>query len=162
MSANPHKPRNPSLRQKSSARLAAVQCLYRVHVEDVHINTETLIEDILATWEDNKTDSDPELQADDDPDKGFLKKLVRGVVPELDHLKKQIEPHLASDWKWERISPILLSILQCATYELSQGPQPGTPVIIDEYVGLTREFFGEQEVGFIHGILHTLAKEIRG
>ncbi len=159
MNTNPPKKHNPSLRKKSQARLASVQALYRVNVEGTSIATETLIADILATWEDNK--SDPEIASQEDPDHSFLKKLIRGVVPELDHLNAQIKPHLAADWKMERISPILLSILQCATYELSAHTQLGTPIIIDEYVTLTHEFFGEQEVGFVHAILHTLAKEIR-
>jgi N utilization substance protein B len=159
MNANPPKKHNPSLKRKNQSRLAAVQTLYRVNVEGVAIATETLITDILATWEENK--SDPEIEKQEDPDHGFLKKLIRGIIPELDHLNEQIKPHLADDWKMERISPILLSILQCAVYELVQHTQLAPGIIIDEYVSLTHEFFGEQEVGFVHAILHTLAKEIR-
>lgn len=155
------KPRNLSLRQKSHARMAAVQGLYRLKVMDEHVSTDKLIADVLASWEDSKRETDPEFKAEEDPDKAFLKKLICGAVPELDKLNATFVPHLASDWKIERMSPLLISILQSATYELMYHDNLAPHIIVDEYVALTGEFFDAGEQNFMHGILQVLTKELR-
>lgn len=155
------KPKNLSLRQKSHARMAAVQGLYRLKVMNEHVATGRLMEDVLASWEDSKRETDPEFKASEDPDKAFLKKLICGAVPELDRINSLIMPHLAADWKMDRMSPLLVSILQSATYELIYHDNLAPSIIVDEYVALTGEFFDTGEQNFVHGILQVLAKELR-
>jgi transcription antitermination factor NusB len=157
----PAKPKNLSLRQKSHARMAAVQGLYRLKVMDEHVGADKLMEDVLASWEQSKIETDPEFKADEDPDKALLKKIINGAVPELDRINATITPHLAADWKMDRMSPLLVSILQAATYELMYHDNLATHIIIDEYVALAGEFFDSAEQNFTHGILQVLAKEIR-
>ena len=59
------------------------------------------------------------------------------------------------------MSPLLTSILSCAVYELKYMPNLNAGVVIDEYVTLTGRFFEPAEVGFVNGLLDTLAKELR-
>ena len=55
-----------------------------------------------------------------------------------------------------------MSLLACSIYELRYQAALAPAIVIDEYVTLTGRFFGAQEVGFINGLLDTLAKEGRG
>lgn len=155
------KTRNRSVEEKSSARLAAVQCLYQIKVMEGKTPPERVIQDVLTTWEEDAEEETREIEADAEPDAALLKKLVIGALSEQKHINDLIVAHLSSDWKLERMSPILVSILQAATFELAFQPQLSANIIVDEYVTLTRGFFGDAEIGFVHGILQKLAKKVR-
>ena len=150
--------RNRSIAAKSSARLAAAQALYRLEMTQDTPDLDKLVADTIETA---PLDDDEET-AFETPDAKFLRKLLGGVIPERRALKQQVAQHLSTDWKIERMSPLLVAILILAAYELQQHTQLSIPVIVDEYVTLAGGFFGEREQGFVQGILHTLAGEIRG
>jgi N utilization substance protein B len=150
-----------SLRRKTSARVAAVQCIYRLKITSENTNAEALLEDYLAQWDDDKKSSPRLISRDADPDKSFLRKLLSGVIEKNDDIEAVIRASLNDKWKAERMSPLLLSILACAIYEMKYSTGLKAPVIIDEYVTLTGRFFETPEVGFVNGLLDTLAKELR-
>ncbi len=146
---------NLSLRRKSASRLALVQCLYRARVTDETFSPEAALADIQHVVKEGQ-EGDTELFDGAEPDFAFLKKLLCGIAPELPALASQLKEHLAADWKLERMSPLLVAILKAGLYELKTQPKPA--VIIDEYTRIARGFFDEDEVNFVHGILHKLAE----
>ncbi len=150
-----------SLRRKSSARVAAVQCLYRLRITRESTPPEALLEDYLAGWQDDKASTSRVISRDADPDKSFFRKLLSGVMEKQAELEETLRASLTGNWTMERMSPLLLSILACALYELKYVPQLGIAIIVDEYVTITGRFFADGEVGFVNGILDTLGKEVR-
>jgi len=156
------KPIPLSLRRKSSARVAAVQCVYRLKITSEDTSAEALLEDYLAGWADDKESDNRVISRDADPDKGFLRKLLTGVMEHQEAIDARIKASLGEKWTVERMSALLLSILACAVYEMQYAPARMPAIIINEYVTLTGRFFEAPEVGFVNGLLDTLARELRG
>jgi N utilization substance protein B len=155
-------PKRPfSLARKSSARVAAVQCLYRLKITGEDIAPDVLLEDYLVDWKADKSGSNRAISIDAEPDKSFLRKLITGVVEKREDIDAIIRASLNEKWTPERMSPLLLALLACSVYEMKYATSLAAPVIIDEYVTLTGRFFEAPEVGFVNGMLDTLAKELR-
>jgi len=155
------KPVPASLKRKSSARLAAVQCLYRLRLMDEEMTPEALLQDYLAHWRDDKETGAHVISRDAEPDKAFLRKLLTGLLEKRADIDTLIKAALSDKWTMERMSPLLLSLLACAIYEMRYAANLAPAIVIDEYVTLTGRFFEASEMGFINGILDTLAKEGR-
>jgi len=156
-----HKPVPLSLRRKSSARLAAVQCIYRIRVNDDNITPAELFDDYMAQWHDDKLSPNRAMSFDAEPDKPLFMKLLAGTVENREHIDSIIKTSLNDKWKIERMSSLLTAIIACAIYELKYTPALNTVIIVNEYVTLTGRFFELQEVGFVNGLLDVLSKELR-
>ena len=53
---------------------------------------------------------------------------------------------------FERMNLLMLSVLRCASAELSYFDTPGK-VVIKEYIKISDSFFSDSEVAFVNGIL---------
>jgi len=151
------KPVPLSLRRKSSARLAAVQCLYRLRLMSEEMSAEALLEEYLAQWKEDKDTGAHVISREAPPDKAFLRKLLTGLLEKRSDIDGLIKGSLSDKWTMERMSPLLLSLLACAIYEMRYAAL-APAIVIDEYVGLTGRFFEAPEMGFVNGLLDTLAK----
>jgi N utilization substance protein B len=161
MSKQPERKRPFSLERKSSARVAAVQCIYRLKITGEDTPPEVLVDDYLTGWKDDKTAGHRAISIDAEPDKGFLRKLVTGIMHNQADIDSVIRSSLNEKWTVERMSPLLLALLASSVYEMKYATNLAAPVIIDEYVTLTGRFFEAPEVGFVNGLLENLAKELR-
>lgn len=146
---------NLSLKRKSAARLAAVQCLYRRLVLKDDASPEALIKEYLAH------ENDRELALPAAPQETLLKEIVHGVCAHAADIDALIASALQPGWKMERISPLLLALLQAAVFELRFAGKAKPAVVINEYATLASGFFDTAEVGFVHACLHALAKEAK-
>jgi N utilization substance protein B len=153
------KPPSVSLRRKSSARLAAVQCLYRLRLMGEETSAERLLEEYLTQWRDDKDTGARVISLDAEPDKAFLRKLLTGLLEKREEIDALIKTLLTDKWTMERMSPLLLALIACAIYEMSFAGSLAPPIVIDEYVTLTGRFFEGPEVGFVNGMLDALAKK---
>ena len=69
-----------SLLRKRAARLAAVQALYSMLLEDVKTTAQKLANTILGQWEDSKADGDGALPTDAMPDKTLLATVLETAL----------------------------------------------------------------------------------
>jgi len=152
------KPVPASLRRKSSARLAAVQCLYRLKLMGDDVPAEKLLDEYITQWKDDKDSGAHVISRDAEPDKAYLRKLLTGLLEKRGEIDVVIEAGLSDKWKMDRMSPLLLALIACAIYELRYGGL-APAIVINEYVTLTGRFFEASEIGFVNGLLDTLAKE---
>lgn len=152
------KPVPKSLKRKSSARLAAVQCLYRLRLMDEKASAEALLEEYLTHWKDDHDTGADVISRDAEPDKAFLRKLLTGLLEKREEIDALIQTALSDKWTMERMSPLLLSLLACAIYEMRYAASLAPPIVIDEYVTLTGRFFEAPEVGFVNGLLDSLSQ----
>lgn len=91
----------------------------------------------------------------------FIKKLVKGVVENLDKLDKIISKS-APEWPIEQITIVDRNILRLGLYELLFGNRAEVPpkVAINEAIELAKSFGGESSGKFINGVLGTIYREI--
>lgn len=152
-----NKPVPLSLRKKSSARLAAVQCLYKTKVTGETSNAEKLMTHYLDHWQDDHAGEDRAFSKDAEPDKSLLRKLLTASIENASEIDEIIRSSMTEKWTMERTSPLLLAIITCGIVEMRFIRALSAPIIIDEYVTITGRFFESAEMGFVNGLLDKLA-----
>ncbi len=140
---------SPSITKRRASRLAFVQYLYQQKLGGAPVGAESYLEEIL--------EREPEMAVD----KAFLKKLLKGFADERAHLQHILEQQMAKGRAFNRVSPLIQSLLEAAAYELVFYPEVKTKILLDEYVSLAAEFFDDPELGFVGGTLQELANGIR-
>ena len=100
-------------------------------------------------------------EADSRPDATFFGELVSGAVRRQRHIDPEVDQQLAQGWRLVRVDSTLRAILRSAMFELLDRPDVPVRVVINEYIEIAREFFGEDEPKVVNGILHNLAQRYR-
>ncbi|MDA0938841.1 MAG: transcription antitermination factor NusB [Proteobacteria bacterium] len=72
-----------------------------------------------------------------------------------------ITKYIASNWSIERIPFVVSAILHVGVFELLYTKYIDTPVIINEYVEISKFLNHKGEASFVNGILDNIAQEIR-
>jgi len=162
---NNHAP-SQAIRERSAARLAAVQALYEMDMTGV--SPDQVLEDFLKQrWKaqpvklDILEEGEQDLSGLEVPDGGLLAELVRGVAMRREDLDGMIEPSLSGEWTIERLEMLLRAILRTGTFELLAMSDVPARVIINEYVNVAKAFYEETQPGLVNGVLDKLARNLR-
>ena len=150
---------NPSLQKKSAARIAAVQCVYERLMSDIAPTPARQVARLKKRLANNNAEQKLLIGMVVEPNYPLVSAILDGTVEFQTDIDKRIDSNLSKEWTRERMSPILIAVLQCAVFELFFYKENKHKVIIDEYTRLTSRFFAEAEVNFVHGLLHTLHTE---
>ena len=149
------KTRNQHLSARRSARLATVQALYQQEQTGGDINA------IVAEFTEHRFSP---LQKDSlyfNPDVPLFQSLVLGVTENLEALDALVEANLAENWKLDRLPSVMRAILRTASFELRFEEIVPTPVIINEYIEISKEFFQDKDISFVNGILDVISRHTR-
>lgn len=166
--------------QSSSARLAAVQALYALDVEEDQGSSERpdsgRVESIVRAFMDGSLGSVAMLDVPDPmglfdpteertelapPDGELFCQLVRGTAHDLKRVDDVVKSALSNDWPWDRLEALLRAILRVAVFELMERPKTPVRVVIKEYVDLTASFYSGPERGMVNAVLDRLARVLR-
>lgn len=152
--------KNLSLQKKSAARVAAVQCLYRLAMNKETLDPAKQVSALKVQLFRNPEEQKATIGAAVEPNYTLLEAILVGVKKSGKEIEKMMGTVLSKDWKRERMSPVLIAILQCSIAELFFAKDKETPlkVVLDEYSRLTRSFFGEKEVKFVFAVLTALSE----
>jgi N utilization substance protein B len=134
---------SPAARRK--ARSFALQAIYQWHMAGAD----------LAKIE-------AEFRADNDMSKvdlEYFHEILHGVPRELSALDKIITPLL--DRNAEEITPVELSILRLATYEMAHRIDVPYKVVINEAVELAKSFGATDGHKYVNGVVDKIAQQVR-
>ena len=95
-----------------------------------------------------------ELEDDD-----YVREVFFGTLAQREKLDELIEKH-SRGWKKSRISPVSLSILRLACYEILFREDVPYQVAINEALELVKLYDEDGARAFINGILHAVATEL--
>jgi N utilization substance protein B len=126
-----------------------VQELYRAEMEDLPL--EKIREESLLKNEVFISESVSLFEIDGD----FFRSLVEIVEKNLTTLDATIISHLSINWKFDRMAPLMKSILRLGLAELLYFPQIPKNVVFNEYIEISKAFFSESEVAFVNGLLNS-------
>lgn len=133
-----------------AARLAAVQALYEFSQNQQPVRT--LVEKYAAGIEAGEVR----------PDEALLKKIAGGTVERLAEVSTMVEANVVRKGEQGKpIEPLLKSILLAGTYELMAHQDIDFPIIINDYINITRDFYGSSEAKMVNGVLDSLAGLLR-
>jgi N utilization substance protein B len=151
---------NPSLRKKSAARMAAIQCLYQ-HEFAPELSADQLIVARMGI-EGEEDGLLEELEPlDIAPDAKLLRGVVTGALGQKIEIDRRLEETLGTRWSGHRMPELMRALFRCAAYELLYHPDLKPGIILDQYVTLATSFFDDNEVGFVNGSLQEAAKTLR-
>lgn len=151
---------NPRSQARSSARLAAVQALYQLHME------KTALPRLLDEFHQHRLGRtvDDEEHGDAvyaDAEVEFFDDIVRGVDARRGEIDEALSVRLAGGWTLARLDKTMLQVLRAGAYELIARPDVPAAAAINEYVDVAKAFFDDREAKFVNGILDALAREMR-
>jgi N utilization substance protein B len=143
--------------RRHGGREAALQILYQWEVGRASIDR--TLEAFWAIRNDERA-LEGRAEDDDEIDREFAERLVRGTIDAIGDLDPLIEK-AAEHWRLSRMAIIDRLILRLGAYELREDRDTPAPVVINEALELARTFSGEDAVRFINGVLDTIAKTMR-
>ena len=147
-------------RQRSAARLAAVQALYEIEISGTEVDP--VVEDFLGKrWSQPAVNDDGSEVDLIIPDSDFFKNIVRGVSTNRANLDEMINNALQKDWTLSRVEVLLKCILRAGVFELTHHADIPKSVIINEYMDVANAFYTEGEPKMVNGVLDKLAKVLR-
>ncbi len=156
MSEAETKKTNPSLQKKSAARVAAVQCVYERLISEENPLPAGQLSSLKKRLANNAGEQKLTLGAALEPNYQLVSAILEGTIQWQADIDKRIDSCLSKEWKRERMSPILIAILQCGVFELFFYKDTNHKILIDEYTRLTSRFFADGEVHFVNGVLKNL------
>jgi N utilization substance protein B len=120
----------------------------------------------LYYWDVSRPDLPELLQFEwlDDPDvredqaRTFARLIVTGTLENIEHVDEVIRRQL-QHWDFSRLSWVDRAILRMSAYELLFQRDVPASVIIDEAIGIAKQFGAEESFRFINGVLDAVRKE---
>ena len=142
-------------RSRSAARLAAVQALYQMEMED------TPLAKLLHEFHEHRLGATIEDQTYEQAEVDFFDDIVSGADAQREEIDALIAARLAEGWSLKRLDRPMRAILRAGTYELLARADVPAASVINEYLDVAHAFYDKRETGFVNGLLDAIAKEIR-
>lgn len=143
-------------RARSASRLAAVQALYQLDME------QTPMAMLLDEFHMHRLGAEIEDVEYAQADVRFFDDVVRGAHARRGEIDGLVSAKLAQGWSLERLDKTMLQILRAGTYELLARNDVPRAAAISEYVDVAHAFFDPREAKFVNGVLDAIARDVRG
>ena len=91
---------------------------------------------------------------------GFSRLLVAGAIENINKIDEVIKNHL-ENWDIVRLNRVDLAILRMSVYTLLYQKDIAPSIVIDEAIGIAREFGADDSFRFINGVLDSIRKTIQ-
>ena len=89
----------------------------------------------------------------------YVREVIAGVAAHMEELDAHIEKN-SHGWKKARISPVSLTIMELATYEICYREDIPALVSINEALELVKTYDEDGARAFVNGILNAVAKTV--
>ncbi len=150
---------NSSLQKKAAARMAAVQSLYTLAINGEQRSPAQQVNLLRKQLAGNKDEQKLRVGTAHEPNYKLMETILDGIEKRGADIDVRLDATLSAEWKRDRMSPLLLAILQCGIFELFFDKEVKHKIVIDEYTRLTRHFFADAEVNFVHAALSKLVRQ---
>jgi N utilization substance protein B len=134
---------------RRKGRILAFQALY--FWESNRVPVEELVS--FAWLEDEKLNSLDEGIA------AFSRNLIAGAIENIDDIDKTLKNHL-ENWDITRLNRVDLAVLRMSAYSLMYQSDMPPSIVIDEAIGICREFGTDESYKFINGVLDSVRKSL--
>ena len=134
---------------RRNAREIVMQMLYEGNFHDETERERIIYDTIRGMEQEEKKNNKAVLN--------FMESLYFGVYEHLNEIDAVIEKY-ATNWSFNRIAKVDLSILRLAIYELKYTDVP-QKVAVNEAVEIAKVYSTEKSPKFINGILGSVIKE---
>jgi len=140
--------------QKIAARLAGVQILYQIKLNDQDVKS--ALNDFITHRIGFDLDGDVFVPADKD----LLKEIVNGCSERSDDIDNIFLTAL-KEGKRTSVEILLEAIIKLGIYELIANSKIDAAIIINDYMSITNGFYEGSETKIVNAILDKVAKQVR-
>lgn len=144
-----------SLKERSAARLAAVQALYQMDIAS------SPLQNVLTEFERHWIGREIEGERYQEAEEKHFRDVVEGVVREQRVLDPLIDRTLNEGWPLKRVESVLRATLRAGAYELNHRHDIPVRAIVSEYVDVAAAFLDKDDVGMVNAVLDKLARVAR-
>ena len=95
------------------------------------------------------------LAALDEGIASFSRLLIAGTVENIKAVDKMIKGRL-ENWDFSRLNRVDLAILRMSAYTLMYQKEIAPSIVIDEAIGISREFGTDDSFRFVNGVLDSI------
>lgn len=139
-----------SLMRKRASRLAASQALYARALTHGKTKPEKLIAQVLQSWKDSKTSDARDVPYDTQPETALANKLFLAAIEKHDRIEAAIDELILPQWKKERMSLPLLSVLRACGAEALAFPGRPRGMLVEEYTEVASQLISDDELQYAH------------
>lgn len=140
--------------QKTAARLAAVQVLYQMKLNNQ--DAQSAVREFIDHRVGFNIDGDVLVPADPE----LLESIITGIQNRWDDVDALVAGALAAGKKGD-VETLLDSILRAGAYELLAHGTTDAGIIINDYMNVTTGFYDGTEPKLVNAILDKISKTVR-
>ena len=85
----------------------------------------------------------------------FSRLLITGTIENIRAIDEMIKKHL-QNWDFSRLNRVDLAILRMSVYTLMYQGEIAPSIVIDEAIGISREFGTDDSFRFVNGVLDSI------
>jgi N utilization substance protein B len=89
----------------------------------------------------------------------FSRLLVTGTIQNIDPIDKLISAHL-KNWDFSRLNRVDLALLRMSAYTLMFQTDVPPSIVIDEAIGISKEFGTGESFRFVNGVLDSIRRTL--
>jgi N utilization substance protein B len=142
---------------RRKGRILAFQALYSWEVNGGSLNNPVIPEGLLEfSW----LESDKRAALEEDI-AGFSRLLVVGTIENIAAIDAIIRQHL-ENWDISRLNRVDLAILRLSAYTLMYQNDVAPSIVINEAIGISKEFGADDSFRFINGVLDSIKRTLQG
>jgi N utilization substance protein B len=134
---------------RRKGRILAFQALYCW--ESTHVSIDELM---TFSWLDIE-----KQKALEDGIAGFSRLLIAGTVENIKIIDALIKKHL-ENWDISRLNRVDLAILRMSVYTLMYQDEIAPSIVIDEAIGISKEFGTDDSFRFVNGVLDAIRRTL--
>ncbi|GHT91273.1 N utilization substance protein B [Spirochaetia bacterium] len=141
---------------RRKGRILAFQALYSWEVNGGPSKAPVIPEGLLDfSW----LESDKRAVLEEDIS-GFSRLLVVGVIENIAAIDAMIRRHL-ENWDISRLNRVDLAILRMSVYTLMYQNDVAPSIVINEAIGISKEFGADDSFRFINGVLDSIKRTLQ-
>ena len=134
---------------RRKGRILAFQALYCW--ESAHLPTDELL---AFSWLENE-----KRTALGEGIAGFSRLLIAGTIENIKAIDGMIKKHL-QNWDISRLNRVDLAILRMSVYTLMYQHDIAPSIVIDEAIGISKEFGTDDSFRFVNGVLDSIRRTL--
>jgi N utilization substance protein B len=140
---------------RRKGRILAFQALYFWEASS-HEAQRVQVEDLIKfEWVEEE-----KLKSLDEGINFFSRALVAGTIENIDNIDKTIKKHL-ENWDIARLNRVDLAVIRMSVYSLMFQNDIAPSIIIDEAIGICREFGADESYKFVNGVLDSIRRALQ-
>ena len=90
----------------------------------------------------------------------FSRILIAGTIENIKTIDSLIKDHL-DNWDISRVNRVDLAVLRMSAYSLKYQREISPSIIIDEAIGICREYGSDDSYKFVNGVLDSIKKTLQ-